>query len=113
MIGDVNLFLKGLPDEEDFEAEVEIMIAGMLRRSSAVCFHAFDALTSELWTLTLVVLSPVCCRTCLSPQGDCVYGPAADAVIRDGSLFPVSAPGPTGEIGRTHRGEKRSQHPPV
>lgn len=59
MMGDVNLFLKGLPDEEDFEAEVEIMIAGMLRRSSAVCFHAFDALTSELWTLTLVVLSPV------------------------------------------------------
>lgn len=28
MIGDVNLFLKGLPNEEDFEAEVEIMIAG-------------------------------------------------------------------------------------
>jgi RimJ/RimL family protein N-acetyltransferase len=29
MIGDVNLFLKGLKDEEDFEAEVEIMIAGL------------------------------------------------------------------------------------
>ena len=28
MIGDVNLFLKGHPDDEDFEAEVEIMIAG-------------------------------------------------------------------------------------
>lgn len=39
MIGDVNLFLKGLPDEEDFEAEVEIMIAGRLRRSSAVLSH--------------------------------------------------------------------------
>lgn len=30
MIGDVNLFLKGVPNEEDFEAEVEIMIAGEL-----------------------------------------------------------------------------------
>lgn len=28
MIGDVNLFLKGSPGDEDFEAEVEIMIAG-------------------------------------------------------------------------------------
>lgn len=28
MIGDVNLFLKGEQSEEDFEAEVEIMIAG-------------------------------------------------------------------------------------
>jgi hypothetical protein len=28
MIGDVNLFLKGDPADEDFEAEVEIMIAG-------------------------------------------------------------------------------------
>ncbi|KAI0070005.1 acyl-CoA N-acyltransferase [Panus rudis PR-1116 ss-1] len=27
MIGDVNLFLKGVPADEDFEAEVEIMIA--------------------------------------------------------------------------------------
>ena len=28
MVGDVNLFLKGLYGDEDFEAEVEIMIAG-------------------------------------------------------------------------------------
>lgn len=28
MIGDVNLFLKGLPSDEDFEVEAEIMIAG-------------------------------------------------------------------------------------
>ncbi|KAL4071990.1 GNAT domain-containing protein [Scleroderma citrinum] len=27
MVGDVNLFLKGHPDDEDFEAEVEVMIA--------------------------------------------------------------------------------------
>lgn len=31
MIGDVNLFLKGLPTEADFEAELEVMIAGVLR----------------------------------------------------------------------------------
>ena len=28
MIGDVNIFLKGAPEDEDFEAEAEIMIAG-------------------------------------------------------------------------------------
>ena len=28
MVGDVNLFLKGDPSDDDFEAEVEIMIAG-------------------------------------------------------------------------------------
>lgn len=31
MVGDVNLFLKGNPSDEDFEAEVEIMIAGESR----------------------------------------------------------------------------------
>ena len=36
MIGDVNLFMKGAPADEDFEAEAEIMIAGAssLPRSS-------------------------------------------------------------------------------
>jgi hypothetical protein len=29
MIGDVNLFLKGSSKDEDFEIEVEIMIAGV------------------------------------------------------------------------------------
>jgi GNAT superfamily N-acetyltransferase len=29
MVGDVNLFLKGNPSDEDFEAEAEIMIAGL------------------------------------------------------------------------------------
>ena len=29
MIGDVNLFLKGTPEDPDFEVELEIMIAGM------------------------------------------------------------------------------------
>jgi hypothetical protein len=28
MVGDVNIFLRGLHGDEDFEAEVEIMIAG-------------------------------------------------------------------------------------
>lgn len=30
MIGDANLFLKGSPEDEDFEVEAEIMIAGMV-----------------------------------------------------------------------------------
>lgn len=30
MIGDVNIFLKGVPGDQDFEAEAEIMIAGEL-----------------------------------------------------------------------------------
>lgn len=29
MVGDVNIFLKGDPCDEDFEAEVGVMIAGM------------------------------------------------------------------------------------
>lgn len=29
MVGDVNVFLKGDPCDEDFEAEVGVMIAGM------------------------------------------------------------------------------------
>ena len=28
MVGDVNIFLKGTPGDQDFEAEAEIMIAG-------------------------------------------------------------------------------------
>ncbi|KAI0935486.1 hypothetical protein AcV5_003901 [Taiwanofungus camphoratus] len=35
MIGDVNLFLKGAPGAEDFEAEVEVMIAVFQRIISA------------------------------------------------------------------------------
>ena len=30
MVGDVNIFLKGTPGDQDFEAEAEIMIAGEL-----------------------------------------------------------------------------------
>ena len=30
MVGDVNLFLKGMPGDEDFEVEIEVMIAGLL-----------------------------------------------------------------------------------
>ncbi|KAH0833126.1 hypothetical protein J3R83DRAFT_12123 [Lanmaoa asiatica] len=29
MVGDVNIFLKGDPSDEEFEAEVGVMIAGM------------------------------------------------------------------------------------
>ena len=37
MIGDVNLFLKGSLDDENLEAEVEIMIAGMFQ-VQCICF---------------------------------------------------------------------------
>jgi len=37
MVGDVNLFLKGHPEDEDFEAEAEIMIAGRL-----ICNSSFQ-----------------------------------------------------------------------
>ena len=30
MVGDVNIFLKGTPGDQEFEAEAEIMIAGEL-----------------------------------------------------------------------------------
>lgn len=30
MAGDISLFLKGRPEDDEFEAEVEIMIAGIL-----------------------------------------------------------------------------------
>ena len=42
MIGDVNLFFKGSPDDEDFEVEAEIMIAGM----NAILFHLILSLTT-------------------------------------------------------------------
>jgi ribosomal protein S18 acetylase RimI-like enzyme len=44
MVGDVNLFLKGDPTDEDFEVEAEIMVAGM-------CYHPLhfvSALKSSL-----------------------------------------------------------------
>ena len=39
MVGDVNIFLNGIPGDKDFEAEAEIMIAGKLTlRSICVPF---------------------------------------------------------------------------
>ena len=39
MVGDVNIFLNGIPGDQDFEAEAEIMIAGKLTlRSICVPF---------------------------------------------------------------------------
>ena len=40
MIGDVNLFLKRSLDDENLEAEVEVMIAGMFR-VQYICFFPF------------------------------------------------------------------------
>ncbi|OJT15596.1 hypothetical protein TRAPUB_5924 [Trametes pubescens] len=39
MIGDVNLFLKGTPDEEEFEVEAEIMVAGARSRAWVFDVH--------------------------------------------------------------------------
>lgn len=39
MIGDVNLFLKGTPDEEEFEVEAEIMVAGARFRACIFDVH--------------------------------------------------------------------------
>ncbi|KAI8983174.1 acyl-CoA N-acyltransferase [Trametes punicea] len=46
MIGDVNLFLKGAPDEEDFEVEVEIMIAEPAYRRRGIAHTALQLLLS-------------------------------------------------------------------
>ncbi|CDO69832.1 hypothetical protein BN946_scf184803.g30 [Trametes cinnabarina] len=46
MIGDVNLFLKGAPDEDDFEVEVEIMIAEPAYRRRGIAQTALQLLLS-------------------------------------------------------------------
>ncbi|KAL7285980.1 hypothetical protein ACG7TL_001095 [Trametes sanguinea] len=46
MIGDVNLFFKGAPDEEDFEVEVEIMIAEPAYRRRGIAHTALQLLLS-------------------------------------------------------------------
>ncbi|KAI0762239.1 GNAT domain-containing protein [Fomes fomentarius] len=46
MIGDVNIFLKGLPDQEDFEAEVEIMIAEPAYRRKGIAYTALQLMLS-------------------------------------------------------------------
>jgi hypothetical protein len=39
MVGDINLFLKGQPEDDEFEAEVEIMIAGILLSPGLVAYR--------------------------------------------------------------------------
>ncbi|KAH9855741.1 acyl-CoA N-acyltransferase [Lenzites betulinus] len=46
MIGDVNLFLKGAPDEDDFEAEAEIMIAEPAYRRRGIAHTALQLMLS-------------------------------------------------------------------
>ncbi|OCH89820.1 acyl-CoA N-acyltransferase [Obba rivulosa] len=46
MIGDVNLFLKGSPDEEDFEVEAEVMIAEKAYRRRGLASRALQLLLS-------------------------------------------------------------------
>ncbi|KAI6024906.1 GNAT domain-containing protein [Pisolithus microcarpus] len=46
MVGDVNLFLKGHPSDEDFEAEVEIMIAESDYRRRGIALEALRLMLS-------------------------------------------------------------------
>ncbi|KAI6037674.1 GNAT domain-containing protein [Pisolithus marmoratus] len=46
MVGDVNLFLKGHPSDEDFEAEVEIMIAESDYRRRGLALEALQLMLS-------------------------------------------------------------------
>ncbi|RDX41112.1 acyl-CoA N-acyltransferase [Lentinus brumalis] len=46
MIGDVNLFLKGVPADEDFEVEAEIMIAESAYRRRGVAYTALQLMLS-------------------------------------------------------------------
>ncbi|EGN98983.1 hypothetical protein SERLA73DRAFT_181748 [Serpula lacrymans var. lacrymans S7.3] len=46
MVGDVNLFLKGDPNDEDFEAEVEIMIAEAAYRQQGFACEALQLMLS-------------------------------------------------------------------
>ncbi|KAI0364896.1 acyl-CoA N-acyltransferase [Pilatotrama ljubarskyi] len=46
MIGDVNLFLKGCPEDEDFEVEVEIMIAEPAFRRRGIAYTALQLMLS-------------------------------------------------------------------
>jgi hypothetical protein len=41
MVGDVNLFLKGSPEDADFEAEVEVMVAGLYGLSHLSDLHPY------------------------------------------------------------------------
>ncbi|KAH8091399.1 acyl-CoA N-acyltransferase [Cristinia sonorae] len=46
MVGDVNLFLKGSPDDEDFEVEAEIMIAEQQYRRQGIAHKALQLMLS-------------------------------------------------------------------
>lgn len=46
MVGDVNLFLKGSPEDEDFEAEAEIMIAESSYRRQGIASTALQLMLS-------------------------------------------------------------------
>ncbi|TFY68859.1 hypothetical protein EVG20_g3379 [Dentipellis fragilis] len=65
MVGDVNLFLKGAPADDDFEAEVEVMIADPAYRRRGLAHHALSLLLAvrhrpllEPVTVTVTVPDP-------------------------------------------------------
>ncbi|KAJ8589845.1 hypothetical protein M405DRAFT_933225 [Rhizopogon salebrosus TDB-379] len=55
MVGDINLFLKGQPEDDEFEAEVEIMIAELAYRRKGL---ALEALRLMLTYVTAPPFSP-------------------------------------------------------
>lgn len=71
MIGDVNLFLKGVPSDEDFEVEAEIMIAG-----TTVCCHNP---TTDLYLIIFFSLP----RIVVSASGIRLTSTSAFAIVRN------------------------------
>lgn len=68
MIGDVNLFLKGSPTDEDFEVESGIMIAGPLRPIT--------------WTLIARCLFVISLRTDIPTKRHGVRSSSTDVLVR-------------------------------
>ncbi|KAH7915638.1 GNAT domain-containing protein [Hygrophoropsis aurantiaca] len=78
MAGDVNLFLKGSPDDEDFEAEAEIMIADFTYRRQGFAHEALQLM------LSYVTASPSYFGQ--SDIGDCDSVPPSPFPIQPTSL---------------------------
>ena len=86
MIGDVNIFLNGVPGEPDFEAEAEIMIAGELTlRNIYVPSPAHLFAVSKLMTRHTIFFYTL--RTRLSPTRTRKPCSAAYVFVRHHTLF--------------------------
>ncbi|KZT68469.1 hypothetical protein DAEQUDRAFT_671297 [Daedalea quercina L-15889] len=58
MVGDVNLFLKGDPSDEDFEAEVEIMVAEPAYRRRGLAYTVLQLFLSSVTASSTSPLHP-------------------------------------------------------